>query len=117
MPIITPVYPQQNSTFNVIQSSQTIIQREFARGLSIADKVLRGSESWSPVFDRVDFFNAYRDYLVVSAVSRSNRLDHLSWVGFIESKLRHLASSIERVPFVSLAHVYPPQFSCRERIE
>lgn len=32
MPIITPAYPQQNSTFNVSASTRTVIMEEFRLG-------------------------------------------------------------------------------------
>ena len=32
MPIITPAYPQQNSTFNVTLSTRSIILDEFQKG-------------------------------------------------------------------------------------
>jgi len=32
MPIITPVYPQQNSTYNVTMSSRAVIIEEFSKG-------------------------------------------------------------------------------------
>ena len=40
MPIITPVYPQQNSTYNVTVSSRTVIIEEFSKGVTICGIVL-----------------------------------------------------------------------------
>ena len=40
MPIITPVYPQQNSTYNVTVSSRTVIIEEFSKGVTICSIVL-----------------------------------------------------------------------------
>ena len=34
MPIITPVYPQQNSTYNVTMSSRTVVVEEFSKGVT-----------------------------------------------------------------------------------
>ena len=34
MPIITPAYPQQNSTFNVTKSTRTVMLKEFKRGIN-----------------------------------------------------------------------------------
>ena len=35
MPIITPAYPPQNSTFNVTQSNLKVIQKELERGTCV----------------------------------------------------------------------------------
>lgn len=37
--------------------------------------------------------------------------DFLVWVGFIESKLRHLITSLERNPCIELCHVHPKHYA------
>lgn len=39
MPIITPAYPQQNSTYNVTNSTRTIITDEFQEGKNFKKKI------------------------------------------------------------------------------
>ena len=40
MPIITPSYPQQNSTFNVTRSTLAVMKREFKIGLHVMKKIM-----------------------------------------------------------------------------
>ena len=42
MPIITPAYPQQNSTFNVTQSTLKVMQDEFKSSLAICEEIIAG---------------------------------------------------------------------------
>ncbi len=60
MPIITPAYPQQNSTFNVTHSTRNIMMREFKRGLFMCTDMLTGTGSWQDLFTPINFFVLYK---------------------------------------------------------
>ncbi|XP_045150046.1 poly(A) polymerase gamma isoform X2 [Echinops telfairi] len=109
MPIITPVYPQQNSTFNVSTSTRTIMVEEFKQGLTVTDEILQGKSDWSKLFEPPNFFQKYRHYIVLTA-SASTEENHLEWVGLVESKIRVLVGNLERNEFIILAHVNPQSF-------
>ncbi|CAL7945963.1 unnamed protein product [Xylocopa violacea] len=56
MPIITPAYPQQNSTFNVSVSTRTIMQEAFETGLSTTEEIIMGKATWDKLFEPPNFF-------------------------------------------------------------
>ena len=60
MPIITPAYPQQNSTFNVTNSTREIMIREFKRGLKICNGILMEKNSWADLFEPLSFFTLFK---------------------------------------------------------
>ncbi|XP_072129426.1 poly(A) polymerase type 3-like isoform X3 [Mobula birostris] len=61
MPIITPAYPQQNSTYNVSASTRAVMMEEFKQGLSITDEILMGKMEWSKLFEAPNFFQKYKE--------------------------------------------------------
>lgn len=109
MPIITPAYPQQNSTYNVSTSTRTIMSEEFKYGLSVTDEILQGKAEWSKLFEPPSFFQKYKHYIVLSA-SASTEENHLEWIGLVESKIRVLVGNLERNEYINLAHVNPQSF-------
>ncbi|XP_045781314.1 poly(A) polymerase type 3 isoform X1 [Maniola jurtina] len=106
MPIITPAYPQQNSTFNVSASTRTVIMEEFRLGLDITDEIMLGKCGWERLFEAPHFFSRYKHFIVLLA-SSARALDQLQWCGLIESKIRHLITTLERNPHITIAHVNP----------
>jgi poly(A) polymerase len=60
MPIITPAYPQQNSTFNVSVSTRTIMQDEFNKGLALSEEIMLGKAAWERLFEPPNFFGRYK---------------------------------------------------------
>ncbi|KAK3092703.1 hypothetical protein FSP39_006186 [Pinctada imbricata] len=106
MPIITPAFPQQNSTFNVTLSTRTIMTEELKLGLEITTKVFEGQEDLSKLFEPSNFFHKYKHYIVLSA-SAEEETHFLEWKGYIESKIRILVGNLERNPCIKIAHVNP----------
>uniref|UniRef100_A0A8C9TZI3 polynucleotide adenylyltransferase n=1 Tax=Scleropages formosus TaxID=113540 RepID=A0A8C9TZI3_SCLFO len=113
MPIITPAYPQQNSTYNVSTSTRTIMSEEFKTGLSVTDEILRGKAEWPKLFEPPRFFQKYKHYIVLAA-SASTEENHLEWIGLVESKIRVLIGNLERNEYITLAHVNPQSFPGNE---
>ncbi|NXX55684.1 PAPOG polymerase, partial [Scopus umbretta] len=109
MPIITPAYPQQNSTYNVSMSTRTVIVEELKRGLVVSNEILQGKSDWSKLFEPMNFFQKYKHYIVLTA-SAFNEEHHLKWIGLVESKIRVLVGSLERNEFITIAHVKPQSF-------
>ncbi|KAH7722431.1 poly(A) polymerase gamma-like protein [Aphelenchoides avenae] len=109
MPIITPAYPEQNSTFNVTKSTRDVITREFQEGLHMMLEIINGSASWSQLFEEVNFFSRYKHFIALLCATETEE-DHLVFCGLVESKIRHLVAAFERNPCVNLCHVNPKQY-------
>lgn len=101
MPIITPSYPQQNSTFNVTRSTRTIITDQFEQAKEITDEIIKGTKSWDAFFEPIDFFGLYKYFLVLRVSPQPE------WVSLVESKIRTLVQSLEQHPVIKLVHTYP----------
>ncbi|XP_070569664.1 poly(A) polymerase beta-like [Ptychodera flava] len=110
MPIITPAYPHQNSTYNVTQSTKAVLVEEFKQGLAITEEIHLRRAEWSKLFEPTNFFQKYKHYIVLSA-SATTEEHQLEWIGLVESKIRILTGNLERSPFIKMAHVNPKAFS------
>ncbi|XP_071665723.1 poly(A) polymerase alpha isoform X5 [Patagioenas fasciata] len=109
MPIITPAYPQQNSTYNVSVSTRMVMVEEFKQGLAITDEILLSKAEWSKLFEAPNFFQKYKHYIVLLASAPTEK-QRLEWVGLVESKIRILVGNLEKNEFITLAHVNPQSF-------
>uniref|UniRef100_A0A8C9XQ94 polynucleotide adenylyltransferase n=1 Tax=Sander lucioperca TaxID=283035 RepID=A0A8C9XQ94_SANLU len=108
MPIITPAYPQQNSTYNVSTSTRCMTETTYLKK-NVTDEILQGKAEWSKLFEPPNFFQKYKHYIVLTA-SASTEENHLEWIGLVESKIRVLVGNLERNEYITLAHVNPQSF-------
>jgi poly(A) polymerase len=69
MPIITPAFPQQNSTFNVTSSTLEVMVREMKEGLELTTNILEGKVKWTALFEPINFFQRYRHFIVLIATA------------------------------------------------
>ncbi|XP_018332903.1 poly(A) polymerase type 3 [Agrilus planipennis] len=110
MPIITPAYPQQNSTYNVSTSTRAVMIEEFKSGLLLTDEIMLGKQSWEKLFETPAFFMKYKHFIVL-LVSAATAEDHLEWCGLVESKVRLLIVTLERNQHITMAHINPESYS------
>ncbi|VDN98726.1 unnamed protein product [Rodentolepis nana] len=103
MPILTPSYPSQNSTYNVQRSNKIVIEREFKEAFDITRDIVLKKRPWSDLFTP-SFFFTYRHYLCV-IVGGNEKRPFKERCGLVESRLRVLVSNLESIRYVQLAHV------------
>lgn len=56
MPVITPAYPQQNSSYNITSSSFIIIKKKLQEGIYHSKAIISGKKPWSTLFEAESFF-------------------------------------------------------------
>lgn len=109
MPILTPAYPEQNSTHNVSRSSLTVIQNELKKGLEVCNQILAGTSTWKDLLKEVCFFESYLHYVALTLDTPTEK-DEASYGGFFESKIRQFVQILERNPQVEMVQVNPKKF-------
>ncbi|KAM3717040.1 Poly(A) polymerase alpha [Dirofilaria immitis] len=112
MPIVTPAFPQQNSTFNVTKSSLKIIMNEIEEGLVTINDIMDGKAEWSALFEEVNFFTRYKHFLALLCLSATEQ-DELVWCGLVESKIRFLIANLERRDSIRVCHVHTKYYQPR----
>ncbi|CAF0732214.1 unnamed protein product [Rotaria sp. Silwood1] len=115
MPIITPAYPQQNSTHNVTQSTQKIIVQEIKRGLDIVNDIMASKSEWKQLFTGRPFFQRYKHYIIL-LLSSSDQNQFLEWSGLVEAKIRFLIGNLERNMYIDIAHVNSDKYTPDESV-
>mmetsp|Transcript_5326 Transcript_5326/g.15900 ORF Transcript_5326/g.15900 Transcript_5326/m.15900 type:complete len:571 (-) Transcript_5326:522-2234(-) len=112
MPVLTPLYPCLNTTHNVSYSTRKVIVDELIRGYKLIRKCIRNfsePDVWQPLFEEVNIFRLYKNYLQID-VKSSDAETEAVWRAFIESRLRHLLQSLQRLNLKQV-HLFPQDTS------
>jgi len=106
MPVITPVYPSINSTYNVSQSTFAVISSEFMR----AHELIKSRTSLTKLFEVTDFFRRHKMFIEVG-ISAEEEEEFNAWEGYIKSKIRVLGMKLESLENISGAVPFPKGFT------
>jgi poly(A) polymerase len=109
MPVITPAYPSMCATHNVSNSTQHIMAKELTRAHEILSSY-DGEDTLKRLFMLSDFFSRYKTFVQVLAISTSEEDLFPMWEGYVESRVRILASKLEAVEDVTYAVPFPKAF-------
>lgn len=95
MPIITPSFPNSNSSFNISDATKEVILTEFEKGVQVTKAICEGlNVPWKRLFKKFPFFKAYQHFIQVSIVSKTE-FQHDRWFGFAESKVKKIVQLLE----------------------
>lgn len=111
--IITPAFPAMNSTHNVSHSTKRVIMEElglaakqFAEWAAVQTEGSQTLKAWRDVLleilKPVDYLAFSKHFLELQVLAKSEAV-HRKWEGWIESKVRHLVRSLERLAHSSAA--------------
>lgn len=110
MPVITPAFPSMCATYNVSQSSLSIIKRELERASEMAQQIIDKRLPWKDLFAKHTFFTSdYKYYISVISASKVKD-DQKLWSGLVESKVRMLVQGLDRHQSISIARVFNKGF-------
>jgi hypothetical protein len=106
MSVVTPAWPQMNSTFNVSASTRAVIVNIFRKKHS---EILEGYTqrqlaneafvlaAWQRFYRKFEFFKVYDQYIEIIIACKEDDAQFLKWKGYIESKIRILIDKLEQL--------------------
>ncbi|OQR75759.1 poly(A) polymerase gamma-like [Tropilaelaps mercedesae] len=115
MPIITPVYPQQNSSFNVSKSTLLVMKNAFTEGLRITDAVLLEDVDWEKLFEPMDIFSLYEHFVILQTVRHNTDADDKElWVISVERCMKKFLNGIDQCQQCPIEYLHvSPDYSVR----
>lgn len=104
MSVVTPAWPQMNSTYNVVASTRAVIVKLFRakhaeilhmRAQHQLQNEAMAAAAWKRYFRKFEFFREFDQYIEIIIACRDDDAQFLRWKGYIESKIRILIDKLE----------------------
>lgn len=96
MPVVTPIFPSHNTTYNVTETHKTVILDELRRGKEIIQLMsFSGGEiGWADLCRPCPFFDLFTSFLELR-VTAKDEMTLAKFKGLVESRVRSLIRAIE----------------------
>ena len=109
MPIITPAYPTINSLRNATRSSRSRMMHEFKRAYNVCSQIIQNASIWDQLISPPTFFVRHNKFVEITVFANVEETQR-EFVGFVQSRMRHITCALEAVHQVRFAYVYPNEF-------
>jgi len=98
MPVITPIFPSHNTTYNVTETHKTVMTDELRRGKELIQLMhLSGGEvGWADLCSPLPIWELYFEFLELKISGKSAEI-FSKFKGLVESRIRGLVRSIEQL--------------------
>ena len=111
MPVITPIFPSHNTTYNVTESQKLVMMDEIRRGKDIVQLMHlgQGSVGFSDLCLPLNFWSLFSNFLELE-ISATNDDIFSKFKGLVESRMRALIRCIEQADRRILPRPHPDFF-------
>ncbi|OQV18307.1 Poly(A) polymerase gamma [Hypsibius exemplaris] len=110
MPIMTPCYPYQNSSFNITRTTFNCVVTAFREGAALFRQVAERKATFEQFFARADAVKTDYGFFLVLLVEARDETALKRWKGCVESKLRQLMQNFEHVRDLDRAQIFPNSY-------
>jgi poly(A) polymerase Pap1 len=78
---------------------------------------MEGTRPLEPLFSSVNFFGYYRHFIALLCTTVNGTEErHLAFTGLVESRIRFLVASLERIPQLEFCHPHPTRYNQLEEL-
>jgi poly(A) polymerase len=116
MPVITPIFPSHNTTYNVTESQKSVMIDEISRGKDLVQLMHLGpgAVGWSDLCAPLAFWGLFSEFLELEISGQSEEI-FSKFKGLVESRMRSLIRCIEQLD--RRVHTRPhPDFFLRDKL-